>query len=143
MLLAVLAAAVRTDPVIVAAVVLLVQGQIAVGPHPADARGRTVRAPKVAAVMTASLVATALTLWPRSLIGADGTSAGDIAGVVPGSLVAILPATAAGVAVAHQQPGRAVDPPVLVAERAPDPAVAGSETPVHQATLTRSAAGHA
>ena len=100
LLLTVIVAAVRTDPVLVAAVVLLVQGQIAVGPHPADARGRTVRAPKVAAVMTASLVATVLTLWPRALIGADGTSAGDIADVVPGSIVAILPATAAGVVVA-------------------------------------------
>lgn len=100
MLLAVIAATVRADPLLVAATVLLVQGQIAVGPHPADARGRTVRAPKVAAVMTASVVATVLTLWPRTLIGADGTSAGDIAGVVPGSLVAILPATAAGVIVA-------------------------------------------
>lgn len=100
MLLAVIAAAVRADPLLVAATVLLVQGQIAFGPHPADARGRTVRAPKVAAVVTASVVATVLTLWPRALIGADGTSAGDIAEVVPGSLVAILPATAAGVVVA-------------------------------------------
>jgi len=86
--------------VLVAATVLLVQGQIAVGPHPTDARGRTVRAPKVAAVMTAGLVATVLTLWPRTLIGAEGTTAGDIADVVPGSIVAIVPATAAGVVVA-------------------------------------------
>lgn len=100
MLLAVIAATVRADPLLVAATVLLVQGQIAVGPHPADARGRIVRAPKIVAVMTASVVATVLTLWPRTLIGADGTSAGDIADVVPGSLVAILPATAAGVVVA-------------------------------------------
>ena len=49
MLLAVIAATVRADPLLVAATVLLVQGQIAVGPHPADAHGRTVRAPKVAA----------------------------------------------------------------------------------------------
>ncbi len=95
-----IAAAVQADPVLVAATVLLVQAQIAVGPHPADARGRTVRAPKVAAIMTASLVATVLTLWPRSLVGADGTTAGDIAEVVPGSLVAIVPATAAGLVVA-------------------------------------------
>ncbi|GAA1735943.1 hypothetical protein [Aeromicrobium alkaliterrae] len=99
-LVAVMAVAAQVDPVLVAATVLLVQAQIAVGPHPTDPRGRTVRAPKVAAVMTASLVATALTLWPRTLVGADGTTAGDIADVVPGSLVAIVPATAAGLVVA-------------------------------------------
>ena len=95
-----MALAVRVDPILVAAVVLLVQGQIAAGPHPADARGRTVRAPKFVAVAAASLVATGLTLWPRGLVGAEGTHAGDIADVVPGSLVAIIPATAVGLIVA-------------------------------------------
>ncbi len=96
----VMALAVRADPVLVAATIVLVQLQIAVGPHPTDGRGRTVRAPKTFAVAAAGLTATALTLWPRSMVGADGTRAGDIASVLPGSLMAILPATALGVVLA-------------------------------------------
>ncbi|MFT4298415.1 MAG: hypothetical protein QM597_02090 [Aeromicrobium sp.] len=98
-LVSVMALAVRADPVLVAATVLLVQAQIAVGPHPADDRGRTVRAPKLVAVMAASLTATVLTMWPRALVGADGTHAGDLATVLPASMMAVLPATAVGVIV--------------------------------------------
>ncbi|MFT4187091.1 MAG: hypothetical protein QM621_00760 [Aeromicrobium sp.] len=99
-LVAVMTLAVRADPILVAATVLLVQAQIAVGPHPADARGRTIRAPKLAAVVAASVAATTLTLWPRLMVGADGTTAGEIASVVPGSIMAVVPATAVGVVVA-------------------------------------------
>ena len=87
-----------TDPWLVAAVVVVVQLLMAIAPAPiADAR---VEVPRFASVAGAGLVATALTMWPGVLAGADGTSEKVFGHAENGMLGAILPAIVVGVFVA-------------------------------------------
>lgn len=88
-----------TDPLFVAAVVVVVQLLIAQAPSPTDATGHAVHAPRFAPTVSAGAVATVLTLAPHVLRGADGSSANSF-GETDGMLSAIMPAIVVGVFVA-------------------------------------------
>ncbi len=84
-----------TDPWLVAAVVVVVQLLIALAPAPvSDDR---VEVPMVASIAGAGLVATALSMWPGALEGADGTSDKVFGHADNGMLAAIMPAIVVGV----------------------------------------------
>jgi hypothetical protein len=89
-----------TDPLFVAAVVVVVQLLIAQAPSPTDSKGRAVHAPRFAAAAAAAAVATVLTLSPDLLQGADGSSSKAFGQTDNGMLSAIMPAIVAGVFVA-------------------------------------------
>lgn len=89
-----------TDPLFVAAVVVVVQLLIALAPSPNDAQGRAVDGPRFAAAASAGAVATVLTIAPHLLRGADGSSAKAFGQTDNGMLSAIMPAIAVGVFVA-------------------------------------------
>ncbi|MCW2749692.1 MAG: hypothetical protein JWR83_802 [Aeromicrobium sp.] len=89
-----------TDPLFVAAVVVVVQLLIAQAPSPTDARGRAVHAPRFAAAVAAGVVATVLTVAPHLLQGADGSSSKAFGETDNGMLSAIMPAIVVGVFVA-------------------------------------------
>ncbi len=90
-----LALAAFSDPWLVAAVVVVVQLLIALAPSPID-NGRIV-VPWFATVAGAGLVATALSMWPNALEGADGTSTKVFGQADNGMLAAVLPAVVVGV----------------------------------------------
>ncbi|MBC7633549.1 hypothetical protein [Aeromicrobium sp.] len=89
-----------TDPVLVAAGVLIAQAQIASAPRPADPQGRSISAPRFAAAASAGVVATALTLAPHLLDGAGSSSLNIVGSVDTGMLGGIIPAIAVGLFVA-------------------------------------------
>ncbi len=84
-----------TDPWLVAAVVVVVQLLIALAPTPID--DSRVEVPWAATVAGAGLVATALSMWPNALEGADGTSTKVFGQADNGMLAAIVPAVVVGV----------------------------------------------
>lgn len=86
------------EPLVVA-VVVLIQVLVALAPAPADERGRIVRAPRFEAAILAGLVATVFTVWPRLLVGADGSKAGEIGLVGAGTYAALVLASSAGMVV--------------------------------------------
>lgn len=87
-----------TDEWLVAAVVVVTQLVIALAPMPvAD---EVVEVPKVATVAGAGLVATALSMWPDVLEGADGTSAKVFGHADNGMIASIMPAIVVGVFIA-------------------------------------------
>jgi hypothetical protein len=90
------ALAARVDPDLVALPVLVSQLVVAAAPSPLDARGRVVRAPRLAPVLLTSVVATLLVLRPRLLEGAEGLRV-DVSAGQSGTLTGILPAVAVGV----------------------------------------------
>ena len=88
------------DPVLVGAAVVLVQVLIALAPSAVDPSGHSIRSPHFVAALSGGLVATAITLVPDLLNGADGTS-GDVVGATDnGMLAGILPAIAVALFVA-------------------------------------------
>lgn len=89
-----------TDPVFVGAAVLLVQVLIALAPRAVDPSGRSIRSPHFLAALSGGVVATAITLAPDLLNGADGTSADVVGATDNGMLAGILPAIAVSVFVA-------------------------------------------
>lgn len=99
-LAAVLTLAAYTDVLFVAAVIVTIQMMIAAAPSPADAVGHSVQAPRFGAAAVAGLIATALTVHPAFLIGADGTRSGNIGLIDSGVFAGLVPAVAAGVIVA-------------------------------------------
>ncbi|MET0766479.1 MAG: hypothetical protein ABWY50_02435 [Aeromicrobium sp.] len=89
-----------TDPVLVGVAVLLVQVLIAVGPGPVDRAGIAIASPRLVPVLVAGVVATALSLEPDLLTGAEGTST-DVIGISDtGVFVGAIPGVAAAVFVA-------------------------------------------
>jgi hypothetical protein len=87
--------------VLVALVIIVVQGLLASAPAPADARGRSIPTPRSAATMSAGIVSCIIALWPSLLLGADGSTAGMEEGVISTGVIAgILPGVAVGVFVA-------------------------------------------
>ncbi len=88
------------DPVFVGAAVLLVQVLIALAPSAVDPSGHSIRSPHFAAALSAGLVATAITLAPDLLNGAEGTSADVVGATDNGMMAGILPAIAVSVFVA-------------------------------------------
>ena len=101
-LVGVITLAAYTDPLFVVAVVVVVQLLVAFAPSPHDAQRRAISAPRFAAVASAGLVATILTVAPRVLEGADGTSSkafgqtdnGVLSGIMPAVVVAVFVAMA-------------------------------------------------
>ena len=100
-LAAILTLAVQTGVLIlVALVIVVVQGLLASAPAPADARGRSIPTPRSAATMSAGIVSCIIALWPGLLLGAEGSSAGLDGLVSTGVVAGILPGVAVGVFVA-------------------------------------------
>lgn len=99
-LAAVLTLAAYADVVLVAAVIVITQMMIAAAPSPADERGRSINAPRFGSAAVAGIIATAVTLRPGLLIGAEGTQAGDVGRIESGVFAGLVPAMAAGVIVA-------------------------------------------
>ena len=100
-LAAVLTLAVQTGVLIlVALVIVVVQGLLASAPAPADARGHSIPTPRSAATMSAGIVSCIIALWPGLLLGAEGSSAGLDGLVSTGVVAGILPGVAVGVFVA-------------------------------------------
>lgn len=100
-LAAVLTLAVQTGVLLlVAAVIVVVQGLLASAPAPADDRGRSIPTPRSAATMSAGIVACVIALRPQLLLGADGTTVGQDGLISTGVFAGILPAVAVGVFVA-------------------------------------------
>lgn len=86
-----------TDPLLVGAAVILVQVLIALAPRAIDPSGNTIRSPHFAAALSGGLVATAITLAPDLLDGAEGTSPDVVGATDNGMLAGILPAIAVSV----------------------------------------------
>jgi hypothetical protein len=86
-----------TDPVFVGAAVVLVQVLIALAPSAVDPSGRSIRSPHFVAALAAGLVATAITLEPDLLSGADGTSPDVVGATDNGMMSGILLAIAVAV----------------------------------------------
>lgn len=81
-----------TDPLFVAAAVLLTQVLIALAPSAVDVSGRSIHSPHFIAALSGGVVATTVTLAPDLLTGAEGASA-EVVGVTDfGTLAGILPA---------------------------------------------------
>jgi len=97
---AVLTLAAYTDVLFVAAVVVIIQLTIGAAPSPACASGRSVNAPRFGAAAVAGLIATAVTLHPELVLGAEGTRAGRVGLIDSGVFAGLVPAMAAGVIVA-------------------------------------------
>lgn len=89
-----------TDPVFVGAAVVLVQVLIALAPRAIDSSGHSIRSPHFIAALSGGLVATAITLAPDLLTGADGTSPDVVGSTDSGMLAGIMPAIAVSVFVA-------------------------------------------
>ena len=97
----VLTLAVQTGVLIlVAAVIVVVQGLLASAPSPADARGRSIPTPRSAATMSAGIVSCIVALEPGLLLGAAGSSVGQDGLISTGVVAGILPGVAVGVFVA-------------------------------------------
>jgi hypothetical protein len=88
------------DPMFVGAAVLLVQVLIALAPSAVDPSGHSIPSPHFMAALTGGVVATAITLAPDLLNGAEGTSADVVGATDNGMLAGILPAIAVSVFVA-------------------------------------------
>jgi hypothetical protein len=86
--------------ILVAAVIVVVQGLLASAPSPADARGRSIPTPRSAATMSAGLVSCIVALDPTLLLGADGSSVGQDGLISTGVIAGILPGVVVGVFVA-------------------------------------------
>lgn len=98
---AVLTLAVQTGVLLlVAAVIVVVQGLLASAPSPADARGRSIPTPRSAATMSAGIVSCIVALDPTLLLGARGSSVGQDGLISTGVVAGILPGVAVGVFVA-------------------------------------------
>ena len=98
---AVLTLAVQTGVLIlVAAVIVVVQGLLASAPSPADARGRSIPTPRSAATMSAGIISCIIALEPGLLLGAAGSSVGQDGLISTGVVAGILPGVAVGVFVA-------------------------------------------
>ena len=98
---AVLTLAVQTGVLIlVAAVIVVVQGLLATAPSPADSRGRSIPTPRSAATMSAGIVSCIVALEPSLLLGAAGSSVGQDGLISTGVIAGILPGVAVGVFVA-------------------------------------------
>ncbi len=82
-----------TDPWLVAAVVVVIQLLLALAPGPVS----DVEVPRFASIAGTGLVATALTMWPGALEGADGTSAKVFGHADNGMIASIMPAIVVGV----------------------------------------------
>ena len=85
---------------LVAAVIVVVQGLLASAPSPADSRGRSVPTPRGAATMSAGLVSSVVALDPTLLLGAPGSSVGQDGLISTGVVAGILPGVVVGVFVA-------------------------------------------
>jgi len=92
----VLTLAAYTNVLFVGAVVVIAQIMIAAAPSPANESGRPVNAPRFGAAAVAGLIATAVTLHPALLLGADGTRAGRVGRIESGVFAGLVPAMAAG-----------------------------------------------
>jgi hypothetical protein len=100
-LAAILTLTVQTgELLLVAAVIVVVQGLLASAPAPADARGRSVPTPRSAATMSAGLVSCVIAMKPTLLLGAHGSSVDQDGHVSTGVVAGILPGVAVGVFVA-------------------------------------------
>jgi hypothetical protein len=100
-LAAVLTLAVQTGALIlVALVIVVVQGLLASAPAPADARGRSIPTPRSAATMSAGIVSCIIAVRPSLLLGPEGSSAGLDGLISTGVVAGILPGVAVGVFVA-------------------------------------------
>ncbi|MGH3473961.1 MAG: hypothetical protein ACRDOT_03510 [Aeromicrobium sp.] len=98
---AILTLAVQTGVLLlVAAVIVVVQGLLASAPAPADARGRSIPTPRSAATMSAGLVSCIVALEPTLLLGASGSSVGQDGLISTGVIAGILPGVVVGVFVA-------------------------------------------
>ena len=86
--------------ILVAAVIVVVQGLLASAPSPADARGRSIPTPRSAATMSAGLVSCIIALDPTLLLGASGSSVGVDGLISTGVIAGILIGVAVGVFVA-------------------------------------------
>lgn len=96
----VIALAAYADVALVAAVVLLVQVLVAVSPALVSSTGEIVSSPRFVPALVAGSVATAVTLEPGLLSGADGTSDSVVGATDTGTFGGILPAIAAALFVA-------------------------------------------
>jgi hypothetical protein len=85
---------------LVAAVVLVVQALLASAPSPADERGRSIPTPRSVATMSAGIASCVVALFPRLLLGADGTVVGRKDVVSNGVFAGTLLGVAVGVFVA-------------------------------------------
>jgi hypothetical protein len=100
-LAAVLTLAVQTEiMLLVAAVIVVVQGLLASAPSPANARGRSIPTPRSTATMSAGIVSCVIALHPRLLLGADGSSVGLDGLVSTGVFAGVMIGVAVGVFVA-------------------------------------------
>jgi hypothetical protein len=88
------------DPVMIAAVVVLVQALVSLAPTLVAADGRVINSPRVVAGLAAGLVATVIVLAPHVIAGADGTSAAVIGASDSGALAGLVLGVAAGIFVA-------------------------------------------
>ena len=86
--------------ILVAAVIVVVQGLLASAPSPADARGRSIPTPRSAATMSAGLVSCIIALDPTLVLGASGSSVGVDGLISTGVIAGILIGVAVGVFVA-------------------------------------------
>ncbi|MBD8606756.1 hypothetical protein IFT73_07800 [Aeromicrobium sp. CFBP 8757] len=92
--------AAHADEVLVAAAVVLVQLLVAVSPPLLTSSGEPIGSPRLVPAVVAGVVATVLTLEPRLLDGADGTSAEVVGATDTGVFAGVLPAVMAAVFVA-------------------------------------------
>lgn len=89
-----------TDPLLVAAAVLLVQVLVAAAPPLLTGAGEVIASPRFVPVVVAGVVATVLTVEPDLLSGADGTSVDVVGATDTGMLSGVLPAIMVAVFVA-------------------------------------------
>lgn len=99
-LVGVITLAAYADVALVAAAVVLVQVLVAVAPALATSTGEVISSPRFVPAVVAGAVATALTVEPDLLSGAEGTSESVIGATDTGSFAAIVPAIAAALFVA-------------------------------------------
>lgn len=85
-----------TDPVLVGVAVLLVQVLIAAAPAPFTSTGEVIASPRFVPALVAGVVATAITLRPELLTGAEGTSPDVVGASDTGMYAGVVPAVAAG-----------------------------------------------
>lgn len=88
------------DVSLVAAAVLLVQVLVAVSPALVLSTGETVPSPRLVPILVAGAIATAVTLEPSLLSGAEGTGNSVVGATDTGTFGGILPAVAAATLVA-------------------------------------------
>lgn len=99
-LVGVITLAAYADVALVAAVVVLVQVLVAVSPALTTSSGEVISSPRFVPAVVAGILATALTVEPDLLSGAEGTSDSVIGATDTGSFAAIVPAIAAALFIA-------------------------------------------